>query len=355
VSRRVGGGMNGVLTAFIAASLIMAAASLDSEARQEQQTLRPRRSIRAKLLNPGVGPEFRRQDALNESTGPTLSVRLQGALPRRLVVVPQCGMGDRLMALSRAENLARRLDGAQLFLNWYPAGDIRMTAEMAFDPFTLPPSFAMASLRQRADVGVYGSCLPAAHCRERMRALFPNSTSQHFPTKRWLAGQGGQPAGYKTYRVSAVVECRKGDSSLYTRRESNPRFSLALHDLAPSPAVAATLRRVETQLGLGTSGGIGGAGARRVALHFRGSDKLSCFSDIRLQTIWRAFVDLVEREIQGTAEETVFFLATDDPTVASRLQAELPASAVIRTRKDIVRGRDSEVGLADFERWSSIE
>jgi hypothetical protein len=114
VSRRVGGGMNGVLTAFIAAALIMAVASLDSEAQQEQQTLRPRRSIRAKVINPGVGPKFLRQDALNESTGPTLSVRLQGALPRRLVIVPQCGMGNRLMALSRAESLARRLDGAQV-------------------------------------------------------------------------------------------------------------------------------------------------------------------------------------------------------------------------------------------------
>jgi hypothetical protein len=53
-----------------------------------------------------------------------------------------------------------------------------MTAEMAFDPFTLPPSFAMASLRQRADLGVYGSCLPAAHCRAKMRTLFPSESKR---------------------------------------------------------------------------------------------------------------------------------------------------------------------------------
>jgi len=163
------------MTAFLAVVLIMVAAPRDSQAQQALSRF-SRRPMRPGAPNPGVGLEFRRQDAVSNSTGPTLSVTLPGEPPRRLVVVPQCGLGDRLMVLSRADDLARRLDGAQLYFNWYPAGNVRMTAEMAFDLSTLPPSFAMASLSQRADLGVYGSCLPAEHCRDKMRNLFPSES-----------------------------------------------------------------------------------------------------------------------------------------------------------------------------------
>mmetsp|Transcript_20517 Transcript_20517/g.56874 ORF Transcript_20517/g.56874 Transcript_20517/m.56874 type:complete len:412 (+) Transcript_20517:106-1341(+) len=310
-----------------------------------------------RVANPGVLPG---EQAAGARTGRRIVLRQGregGRLPR-LVFVPQCGLGDRLLVISRAVDLSRRLENGQVHVNWYPADNIALPAlSLAFDTSTIPPPLLPTKLRNWTVPRVYGSCLPAAHCVHKIRTLFPG------PAQASPGAQLQRPHAYLTpsnanRAVSIFVECAYGDATLYSRAENFPRLSQGLHDLAPSRAVLEAVLQVETAMELGPSGAIGGEGASRVGLHIRGKDKVSCLGDDTMAQIWEALLGLLVEAVRESPA-TVFFLSTDEAAVADRLERELvqelaganvasqAAGALIRTRLSVQRSRSSQAGMLD--------
>eukprot|EP00951_Prasinocladus_malaysianus_P026879 scaffold239686_cov18-Prasinocladus_malaysianus.AAC.1 len=77
--------------------------------------------------------------------------------------------------------LIRLLTGDfQVYLNWHPADNIALPdLSLAFDPSTFPGPYRPETLAQTPGVGVYASCLPATHCKDKIRALFPGQASRN--------------------------------------------------------------------------------------------------------------------------------------------------------------------------------